>query len=136
MKNRILIGIIILLLIFIGGYFFYNEARYSNIVKIEANIINNAILTDKKDIKDFMKYIDAKKMINEPISILSPDGNIIDNNVILHYSDGGSESFFITLDNINSELTYLSNVNSATGYKIDKKNTDKILELLIKNQQF
>ena len=80
------------------------------------------------------KYLNTKKRVREPVSIINTTGTAIDNNVILNYKNGESRSFLILVDNLNNELTYYSNENTTIAYKINKENTEKILELLNKNK--
>lgn len=134
MRKKICIGVITFLLVFVGCYFMFNAVRYSNIVKIEASVINSSILTNKKDIKEFMKYVNTKKRIKEPIFIVNTTGEAIDNNVIVYYKNGKSSSFLMGMDYVHTELHVSSDGNSMVGYKINKENTEKILELLNKNE--
>lgn len=133
MKNKIPIGTLISLFVLISGYFIFTELRYNNIVKIETNIVINAVLTDKKDIKEFMKHVNNKNIIGNPVSILPIDTGVIDDNVVLHYKNGTTNSFFITIDIINAELSYLPHSDSSKSYKINKNSTEKILEILNRN---
>lgn len=80
-----------------------------------------------------MKYVNKRKRINEPISIVNTTGQAIDNNIILYYKNGKSNSFLMLMDNIQTELTCYADDNTTIAYKISKENTEKILELLKKN---
>lgn len=134
MRKKIFTGAILFLLVLFGFYFVFNEARYNNISKIETNVINKSILTDKKDIKEFMKYVNSKKKIEGPVSIINTNGEPIDNNVIVYYDNGKSSSFLMSMDYVHTELLVNSDEYAITGYKIDKVNTEKIIELLKKNE--
>lgn len=133
MKKKIFIGGIISLLLIAVVYFIFNDVRYNNISKIRANIINKAVITEKNDIKSFMKYINTKKIIKDPVFIDSTVGGGIDNNVIIDYKNGTSSSFFIGMNYVNAELTCHYDENTMIGYIINKENTKKILKLLKEN---
>lgn len=119
MRKKIYIEILIFLLVFISGYFMFNAVQYSNIVKIEANVIDNSILTDKKDIKKFMKYLNTKERRAGLISIGNTTGESIDNNVILYYKNGKSSSFLMGIDYVHTELTCYPDESTIIDYKIN-----------------
>lgn len=130
MKKKIFIVGIILVI----AYFLFSEARYNNIVKIEVNVVNETILTDKKDIRKFIKCINTKKRIKGTVSLVNTSGENINNNVIIYYKNGKSTSFLMLMDYIHNELICYPDEMAIVSYEINKKNTKEILELLNRNE--
>jgi uncharacterized protein YxeA len=134
MRKKIVIGILITILIVGCGYFIFNATRYNNIIKIEADIVNNVTLTDKKDIRLFMECMNSKKRVKEPVFIFNTSGKKIPNDVKITYKNGKTKTFLMTMDYPDNELFYSSDASSVTAYKISPANTKKIIDLLNKNK--
>lgn len=134
MRKKIVIGILITILIVGCGYFIFNVTRYNNIAKIEADIVNNTTLTDKKDIRLFMRCINSKKRVKGPVFIANTSGKRIPNDVKITYKNSKTKTFLMAMDYPDNELFYSSDASSVTAYKISPANTKKIIDLLNKNK--
>lgn len=132
MRKKLWIGVIVLALILIGGYLTINSLKYNDIVKIEVNLEKKIVLTDKNDIKEFMKNLDTMEKLKEPIFRVVPEGVKIENNLIITSKDNSEKSLLMSFDYQRTEITISSGADSIEGYKINKESTEKIFKLLEK----
>ena len=130
MKKKVVFSVFVIALILICSYIIVDATRYNNIDKIQTSILYEVTINEKEDIRVFMKSLDSKSKLKEPMSLIIKDNREIPNNVKIYYKNGNSISFLMLMDDINNNITCMSESSSTIGYKIDSENTEKIIDLL------
>lgn len=134
MKKKIILSVFIAILIIVSGYFIFNATRYNNITKIETNVTNEAILTNKDDIRIFMKCIHSKDTVKEEAFAIDANDKKIPNNVTIYYKDGSSESMLMGIDYVHKQLSYQASINDSIVYTLSVKNSEKLIEIFSKTK--